>query len=98
MRRGLRGPLIAPIVINGTDASLAKLGDASEGKDMAVHQFHAPYAVDALARLLREAIRRIAEALLREDALSHDAHVILLAISAHLWRSNRCPRHADRRR
>jgi integrase len=80
------GPLIAPVVINGTDASLAKHGDASEGKGAAVHQPHAPYAADALARLVREAIRRIAEALLREGALSHDAHIKLLATSAHAFR------------
>jgi integrase len=80
------GPLIAPVVINGTDASLAKHGDASQGKGAAVHQLHAPYAADALARLVREAIRRIAEALLREGALSHDAHVKLLATSAHAFR------------
>ena len=80
------GPLIAPVVINGTDASLAKHGDASEGKGAAVHQPHAPYAADALARLVREAIRRIAQALLREGALSHDAHVKLLATSAHAFR------------
>ena len=42
------GPLIAPVVINGTNASLAKHGDASEGKGAAVHQIHAPYAADAL--------------------------------------------------
>ena len=35
---------------------------------------------------MREAIRRIAEALLREGALSHDAHVKLLATSAHAFR------------
>jgi integrase len=80
------GPLIAPVVTNGTDASLAKLGDASEGRGAAVHQIHAPYAADALARLVREAIRRIAEALLREGALSHDEHVKLLATSAHAFR------------
>jgi integrase len=80
------GPLIAPVVINGTDASLAKHGDASEGKGAAAHQIYAPYAADALARLVRQAIRRIAEALLREGALSHDAHVKLLATSAHAFR------------
>jgi integrase len=80
------GPLIAPVVINGTDASLAKHGELSVGKGAAAHQIHAPYAADALARLVREAIRRIAEALLREGALSHDAHVKLLATSAHAFR------------
>ncbi|CAN7735376.1 tyrosine-type recombinase/integrase [Caballeronia sp. LjRoot29] len=81
-----QGPLIAPVVINGTDVSLAKHGDASDGKGASVHQSHAPYAADALARLVREAIRRIAQALLREGALSHDAHVKLLATSAHAFR------------
>ena len=80
------GPLIAPVVINGTDASLAKHGDASEGRGAAVHQIHAPYAADALARLVREAIRRIAKALLREGALSHDAHTKLVSTSAHAFR------------
>ncbi|WP_438397365.1 phage integrase family protein [Caballeronia sp. DA-9] len=80
------GPLIAPVVTNGTDASLAKHGDASEGKGAGVHRIHEPYAADALARLVREAIRRIAQALLREGALSHDAHVKLLATSAHAFR------------
>jgi len=80
------GPLIAPVVINGTDASLAKHGDASGGKGGAPHQPHAPYAADALARLVRESVRRIAEALLREGALSHDAHTKLIATSAHAFR------------
>lgn len=80
------GPLIAPVVINGTDASLAKHGDVSVGKGTAVQHIHSSYAADALARLVREAIRRIAEALLREGALSHDAHTKLLSTSAHAFR------------
>ncbi|WP_327019653.1 phage integrase family protein [Burkholderia sp. Leaf177] len=80
------GPLIAPVVINGTDASIAKHGDASHGKRAVDHEIHVPYAADALARLVREAIRRIAEALLREGALSHGAHVKLMATSAHAFR------------
>jgi len=80
------GPLIAPVVINGTDASLAKHRDASGGDGAASHRPHAPYAADALARLVRESVRRIAEGLLREGALSHDAHVKLLATSAHAFR------------
>jgi integrase len=80
------GPLIAPVVINGTDASLAKHRDASDGEGGASHRPHAPYAADALARLVRESVRRIAEGLLREGALSHDAHVKLLATSAHAFR------------
>jgi len=83
---GAEGPLIAPVVINGTNASLAKHGDGSESKGGAVHQIHVPYAADALARLVREAIRRIAEAMLREGALSHDAHIKLLSTSAHAFR------------
>lgn len=81
-----QGPLIAPVVINRIDASLAKNGDASAGQGATVHQFHVPYAADALARLVREAIRRIAEAMLREGALSHDAHIKLLGTSAHAFR------------
>jgi len=81
-----QGPLIAPVVINGTDASLAKHGEVSDGEGATVHRFYAPYAADALARLVRAAIRRIAEALLREGALSHGAHVKLLATSAHAFR------------
>jgi integrase len=80
------GPLIAPVVINGTDASLAKHRDASGGEGGASHRPHAPYAADALARLVRESVRRIAEGLLREGALSHDTHVKLLATSAHAFR------------
>jgi len=77
------GPLIAPVVINGTDASLAKHGEVPVGKGGAAQP---PYAADALARLVRESVRRIAGALLREGALSHDAHVKLLATSAHAFR------------
>ena len=80
------GPLIAPVVIDRTDASLAKHGDALEGRGAAVHQIHAPYAADALARLVREAARRIPEAMLRKGALSHDAHIKLLRTSAHAFR------------
>ncbi len=83
------GPLIAPLIINGTDASLDKHRDASGaegGEGGASHRPHAPYAADALARLVRESVRRIAEGLLREGALSHDAHVKLLATSAHAFR------------
>jgi integrase len=80
------GPLIAPVVINGTDSSQAKHGGVSDGEGRAPHQSHAPYAADALARLVRESVRRIADALLREGALSHDAHVKLLATSAHAFR------------
>ncbi|WP_213780796.1 phage integrase family protein [Caballeronia sp. dw_276] len=80
------GPLIAPVVINGTDASLAKHRDASGGEGGASHWPHAPYAADALARLVRESVRRIADGLFREGALSHDAHVKLLATSAHAFR------------
>jgi integrase len=80
------GPLIAPVAINRTDASLAKHRDASGGEGGASHRPHAPYAADALARLVRESVRRIAEGLLREGALSHDAYVKLLATSAHAFR------------
>ncbi len=48
--------------------------------------FDAPYSADALARLVREAVRRIAGDLLREGALSYDAHAKLLATSAHAFR------------
>jgi integrase len=80
------GPLIAPIVINGTDASQAKHGEVSDGEGGVSHQPHAPYAADALARLVRESVKRIAEALLREGALSHDAHTKLISTSAHAFR------------
>jgi integrase len=73
-------PLIAPVVINGTEASLAKHDGGTDG------QSEAPYSADALARLVREAVRRIAGDLLREGALSHDAHAKLLATSAHAFR------------
>ena len=73
-------PLIAPVVINGTEASLAKHDGGTDGNS------EAPYSADALARLVREAVRRIAGDLLREGALSYDAHAKLLATSAHAFR------------
>jgi len=76
-------PLIAPVVINGTEASLAKHDGGTDGTSEAPDQ---PYAADALARLVREAVRRIAGDLLRESALSYDAHAKLLATSAHAFR------------
>jgi integrase len=76
----VEGPLIAPLVINGTDASQAKHDSGTDGN------WEAPYAADALARLVREAVRRIAGDLLREGALSYDAHTKLLATSAHAFR------------
>jgi integrase len=76
-------PLIAPVVINGTEASLAKHDGGTDGNSEAPHQ---PYAADALARLVREAVRRIAGDLLREGALSYHAHAKLLATSAHAFR------------
>ncbi len=79
----VEAPLIAPLVINGTEASLAKHDCGTDGKREAPHQ---PYAPDALARLVREAVRRIAGDLLREGALSYDAHAKLLATSAHAFR------------
>jgi integrase len=77
------GPLIAPIVINGTDASQAKHGEVSDGEGGAAQH---PYAAGALARLVRESVKRIAEAMLREGALSHDAHTKLISTSAHAFR------------
>jgi integrase len=79
----LAAPLIAPVVINGTEASLAKHDGGTHGNSEAPVQ---PYATDALARLVREAVRRIAGDLLREGALSYDAHAKLLATSAHAFR------------
>jgi integrase len=73
-------PLIAPVVINGTEASLAKHDGGTDGNR------EAPYSADALARLVREAVRRIAGDLLSEGALSYDAHAKLLATSAHAFR------------
>jgi len=73
-------PLIAPVVINGTEASLAKHDGGTAGTS------EAPYSADALARLVREAVRRIASDLLSEGALSYDAHAKLLATSAHAFR------------
>jgi integrase len=76
----LAAPLIAPVVINGTGASLAKHDGGTDGNS------EARYSADALARLVREAVRRIASDLLREGALSYDAHAKLLATSAHAFR------------
>jgi integrase len=77
---GGAAPLIAPVVINGTEASLAKHDGGTDGNS------DAPYSADALARLVREAVRRIAGELLSEGALSYDAHAKLLATSAHAFR------------
>ena len=76
-----KGSLIAPVVTNGTDASLAKHRDASGGELGASRRPHAPYAADALARLVRESVRRIDEGLLRESALSHDALRTIVALN-----------------
>ena len=76
-RSGACGPLIVPIVINGTDASIAKHGDAAAKSG---------YAPDALAHLARRAIQRIAADLLREGVLSPDAHAKLMQTSAHAFR------------
>jgi integrase len=76
-RSGACGPLIVPIVINGTDASIAKHGDAAAKSG---------YAPDALAHLARSAIQRIAADLLREGVLSLDAHAKLMQTSAHAFR------------
>ena len=65
---------------NGTEASLAKHDGGMDGTS------EAPYSADALARLVREAVRRIASDLLSEGALSYDAHAKLLATSAHAFR------------
>jgi len=73
-------PLTAPVVINGTDASPAKHDGGTDGNT------EAPYSADALARLVREAVRRIVGDLLREGALSDDAHAKLLATSPHAFR------------
>ncbi|MEA3091242.1 MAG: hypothetical protein QOJ04_2584, partial [Caballeronia sp.] len=80
---GASGPLIVPIVINGTDASISKHGDDSAETGQAAY---APYAPDALAHLARSAIQRIASDLLREGVLSHDAHAKLMKTSAHAFR------------
>jgi site-specific recombinase XerD len=44
------------------------------------------YAPDALARLVRQGIQHLAGELLRDVALSHDAHTQLLETSAHAFR------------
>jgi len=80
---GACGPLIVPIVINGTDASIAKHGDDPAETGQAAS---ASYAPDALAHLARSAIQRIASELLREGVLSHDAHAKLVQTSAHAFR------------
>jgi integrase len=72
--------LIAPVVVNGTDAPLAKHDGGTDGNS------EASYSADALARLVSEAVRRIAGEMLREGALSYDAHAKLLATSAHAFR------------
>ncbi|OTP72827.1 phage integrase family protein [Caballeronia sordidicola] len=78
--QSVEAPLITPLVINGTNASLAKHDGGLDGNS------EAPYSADALARLVRESVRRIAGDLLREGGLSYDAHAKLLATSAHAFR------------
>ena len=74
-----RGTLIARVVINGTDASLAQHdGGTNENSE-------ASYSADPLARLVREAVRRIAGELLRKGAPPYDAHAKLLATSTHVF-------------
>ncbi len=69
--------MIARVVINGTDASLAKHDGGTNENSEASH------SGNAFARLVREAVRRIAGELLREGAPSYDAHAKLLATSTH---------------
>ena len=74
------GPLIAPLVIPGTEAARDKHDREANG------DLDLPYATDALGRLVREAVKRLAGELLREGVLSHDAHAQLLSTSAHAFR------------
>ncbi|OTP80600.1 phage integrase family protein [Caballeronia sordidicola] len=76
----MEGPLIAPLVIPGTDAAHGKHDGAAEAHEKL------PYAADALGRLVREAMKRLAGELLREGVLSHDAHAQLVSTSAHAFR------------
>jgi hypothetical protein len=73
-------PLIAPIVINGTEASSAKHGEEAAERGLV------PYANDALAHLAHAALQRIAGDLLCKGALSHDMHAKLMQTSAHASR------------
>jgi integrase len=93
-------PLIAPLVIPATLSARAKHGnedgyedsrrceDPSELQNDGDNHVQAKraYAPDALARVVRQGIKHLAGELLREGALSHDAHAQLLKTSAHALR------------
>lgn len=72
--------LISPVMVNSTAASLAKHGGEADRIS------EAPYSADGLARIVREAVRHIAEDLLGEGELSRDAHAKLISTSAHAFR------------
>jgi integrase len=73
-------PLISPLVVPGTDAARHKHHGGPDG------QTGGPYAADALGRLVRTAVQRLAGELLQEGGLTRDAHAQLLSTSAHAFR------------
>jgi integrase len=73
-------PLISPLVVPGTDAARQKHAGGPDG------QTDAPYAADALGRLVRTAVQRLAGELLQEGVLTREAHGQLLSTSAHAFR------------
>jgi integrase len=89
-------PLIAPLVIPATLSARAKHGNENDNRDDDSAEVQTAgddpaqakraYAPDALARLVRQGMKQLAGELLREGALSHDAHAQLLGTSAHAFR------------
>jgi integrase len=67
-------------VVPGTDAARHKHDGGRDG------QTDAPYAADALGRLVRTAVQRLAGELLQEGVLTREAHARLLSTSAHAFR------------
>ncbi|CAE6792090.1 Tyrosine recombinase XerC [Paraburkholderia domus] len=72
---GAGGPLVAPLVIPGTRAAQDRHGGGE-----------ASYTADALARLVRAAVRDLAATLARQGYLSPDDTVRLTGASAHAFR------------
>jgi integrase len=73
-------PLISPLVVPGADAARHKHDGGLDG------QTDAPYAADALGRLVRTAVQRLAGELLQEGVLTRETHARLLSTSARAFR------------
>jgi integrase len=74
---GAGGPLVAPLVIPGTRAAQDRHASG---------EVETPYAADALARLVRSALRRLTATLAADGTLSVEDRARLTATSAHAFR------------